>query len=193
MDKYLSDDAKSNFKWSDEPNKRTKIIVTTQNIDVDLLISFLVELLNIATIPVEIDIKLHPREYDRQPYEFAFKNYPNVRIIAGHESPSTFELIAIADYHASIYSTCHYEAIGLGKPTIILPFTNHEIMLPLCDQAPGCAVLARTPAEMNWIISQEHKVPTEISSYYFRQDALDNILNELHFSKDEARSKWFPV
>ena len=157
-----------------------KIVVTTQSLEVDRLISFLLEFVKSSIEPIEIDIKLHPRESNRQPYENSFRDYPNVHIISGHESPSTFQLLSNADYHVSIHSTCHYEALGLGKPTIILPFSNYERVLPLCEKAPGYAFLARTPSEMSQIITQVRKVPAEISSYYFRVGALSNILTELH-------------
>jgi hypothetical protein len=161
-------------------NKTKKIIVTTQALDVERLISFIVEFLEIITTPVELFIKLHPREYNRQPYEEAFSNYSNVHIVSGHEPPSTFELISMADYHASIHSTCHYEALGLGKPTIILPLKDHERVLRLCELAPGYAVVAQSPTEMGRIVSQERSVPRDISSYLFRDHAVMNMLNELH-------------
>ena len=161
-------------------NTPRKIVVTTQALDVDRLISFFIEFNKYATLPVELFIKLHPRESNRQPYDTAFRDHANIHIIAGHEAPSTFELLSSCDYHASIHSTCHYEALGLGKPTIILPFTNHERILPLCEQARGYALLVRTPAEMNQIIAQNRSVPHNISTYYFRDGAVDNILKELH-------------
>jgi hypothetical protein len=184
LDQYRTHDANGIINANKTTFTSIKIVVTTQSVDIDLLISFLVEFLKHSTKPVEIDIKLHPRESNRQPYETAFKGNPNVRIVSAHESPSTFELITKADYHVSIYSTCHYEALGLGKPTIILPFTNHELMLPLCERAPSYALLARTPEEMDWIIAQERNVPPEIASYYFRDGALENMLNELHYKRD---------
>jgi hypothetical protein len=112
-------------------------------------------------------------------YETAFKDYSNVHIFSGHEAPSTFELLATCDYHTSIHSTCHYEALGLGKPTIVLPFTNYERMLPLCEKSPDCALLAKTPGDMNKIISKNRTVSPEIAGYYFREGAVNNILNEL--------------
>jgi hypothetical protein len=160
--------------------KVIKIIVTTQALDVERLISFLLEFLKFTTTPVELFIKLHPREYNRQPYEVAFSNYSNVHFVSGHETPSTFELISMADYHASIHSTCHYEALGLGTPTIILPLTNHERMLRLCELAPGYAMVAESPVEMGQIVLQARSVPQEISSYFFRENAVMNMLDELH-------------
>lgn len=158
----------------------TKIVVTTQALEVERLIAFLVEFVRCAQIPLEMDIKLHPREANRQPYLEAFKNHPNVRILLGQEPPSTFELISTADYHASVWSTCHYEALGLGTPTIILPLTNHERVLHLCERAPGYALLAKSPAEMYQIVRQKRRVPPEIASYYFRAGAVQNILDALH-------------
>jgi hypothetical protein len=156
-----------------------KIVVTTQALDVERLALFLLEFIKTTTKATELFIKLHPREFNRRPYETAFSDFSNVHIISGHDSPSTFELLSMADYHASIHSTCHYEALGLGIPTIILPFTNYERMLPLCEQASGYAMVARSPAEMNQITIQERVVPLEFSSYYFREGAVNNMLDEI--------------
>ena len=180
MDQFRS------LKSRDQPSKSSlvttskKIVVTTQALDVEHLISFILDFLKVASEPIEIDIKLHPRESNRLPYEIAFKGYPNIHIISGHESPSTFELLSKADYHVSIHSTCHFEALGLGIPTIILPFTNHERILPLLNKAPGYTFLANTPIEMNRIIAQDSPVPDEITSYFFSPGALQNMLDELH-------------
>ncbi len=162
------------------------ITVTTQALDTDRLISFLIEFINISTNHIHVNIKLHPREFNRQPYEIGFRNYPNVKIISGPEAPSTFDLISQSDFHVSIHSTCHYEALGLGKPTIILPFTNHERVLPLCTQASGYAFLASNPKEMDEIIKREIIVPSKISSYYFRDHALENMMILLKSEVDET-------
>ena len=170
-------------------NRIKKIVVTTQSIAIESLISFLSEFIRITPTPVELFIKLHPREFNRKPYEAAFSTYNNVHIISGYESPSTFELLSTADYHASIHSTCHYEALGLGIPTIVLPLTNYMRMLPLCDQAPGCALIVNSPAEVGRIITQNHPVPQEIRSFFFREKAIDNMLNELQLMGLQTKSK----
>jgi len=183
LDQYRTHKDTNQYIRSNRFLTSRKIVVTTQAMDVDHLISFLIEFIKSSAQPIEIDIKLHPRESDRQPYEIAFKDYPNIRIISGHTPPSTFELLSKADYHVSIHSTCHYDALGLGKPTIILPFTNYERMLPLMEKAPGYTFLVRTAAEMNQIIAYDRPVPQEIGAYYFRNGALENIIHELHLEE----------
>jgi hypothetical protein len=84
-----------------------------------------------------------------------------------------------ADFHISIYSTTHYEALGLGIPTIILPFINYEIMLPLCDA--GHAFLAQTPKELFTIINHNRdcNIPADIRNFYLRPGALQNMKSAL--------------
>jgi hypothetical protein len=162
------------------PTTSKVIVVTTQALDVEALVAFLLEFIKKADMPMDMFIKLHPREADRRPYDHAFAGFSNVHIVPGYDSPSTFSLLSNADYHASIHSTCHYEALGLGTPTIILPFTNYERMLPLCEKASDCAMLVRSPAEMNTIVAQKRLVPKGIADYYFREGALGHIVDEMN-------------
>jgi len=184
----LDDYRKRNYSESNviDNNIEKTITVTTQALDTDRLISFLVEFINTSNNSIHINIKLHPREFNRLPYEIGFRDYPNVKIISGPEAPSTFDLISHSDFHVSIHSTCHYEALGLRKPTIILPFTNHERILPLCTQALGYAFLASNPKEMDEIIKRNIKVPSVISSYYFCYHALENMMFLLKSEVDET-------
>jgi hypothetical protein len=179
IDQYRSLSNQSLAKRILNVGRQKKIVVTTQAVDVEAMVAFLLEFVRSTTIPVEIFIKLHPRESNRQPYESAFANTLNVHIISGHEAPSTFELLSTADYHASIHSTCHYEAIGLGIPTIILPLSSYTRMLLLCEHVPGYAVIVNSPAEMNQFIKQDRRVPPELAGYYFRENAVENMLSAL--------------
>lgn len=157
------------------------IVLTTQGIDTQKLIAFIADFLTITRrqLKFRLYIKLHPvYETDKKPYEDVFQTNKNVHVILGTESPSTFELLCGADLHASISSTCHYEALGLGIPTIILPFTSHEIVLPL--KKAGHAFLVQTPKDLFDIMRGRHyEVPREIGSFYFKPGALQKIKRAL--------------
>ncbi len=158
------------------------IVLTMQGIDIENTIAFMSEFLGIIHKHrnVELYVKLHPAyETSKSPYTTAFNGDPRVQIVLGSEEPSTFNLLARADLHLSISSTCHYDAIGLGVPTVILPFTSHEIVMPLKEI--GHAFFANTPSELVEIVLQlqDYKVPAEIGEYYFKTGALENMKREL--------------
>jgi hypothetical protein len=123
---------------------------------------------------------MHPAyESDKRIYEKAFSADHRVRIISGSETPSTFELLTTADSHLSISSTCHYDALGLGVPTVILPFASSGWVLPL-HQA-GHAFLATTAESLLEIVWQfdGRGVPDDIGAYYFQPGALENLKTAL--------------
>lgn len=162
-----------------------RLLYTTQGLEREPVIDFWRRVLDLARGKVELSlqIKLHPvYDTDKDPYLAAFGDDPRVQVWLGNEGPSTFELLTQASLHASISSTCHYEALGLGVPTLILPFYTHEIVLPLAVE--GHAWLAHTPERLvalavGW---RELSVPPEVSTHYYRPGAVDNMVAELERS-----------
>jgi hypothetical protein len=157
------------------------IVWTTQGLDVEATVAFMQGLL--AELEAERDVrlwvKLHPAaETDKRPYA-GLATDPRVRVWLGTEEPSTYALLSRAALHVSISSTCHYEALGLGVPTVIVPFTSHELALPL--YAAGHASLARTPRELADVLRGlgAHAVPPEVGAYYFSEGALEAMRREL--------------
>ena len=61
----------------------------------------------------------------------------------GNAKPDTYEMIALSDLHLSIFSACHFEALGIGTPTAILVLPGHELVLDLA--ARGDAILIESP------------------------------------------------
>lgn len=159
------------------------IVLTTQGIDTHKLITFISDFLRVAEgkLEISLSIKLHPvYEADKGIYEREFlKNAKPVRVISGNEAPSTFELLAAADLHLSISSSCHYDALGLGVPTVILPLANSGWILSL--HRAGYAFLASTPEALLEIVLQLNRGETAdaVGSYYFRPGALENIKGAL--------------
>lgn len=158
-----------------------RLLLTTQGIDTERLIHFVSEFLKLAAeIEIELAIKLHPAyESDKEIYERSFGPNTRVRIISGSEEPSTFELLALTDLHLSISSTCHFEALGLGVPTVILPLANSQWIMSL--HRCGHALLAQSPRDLVEIVRnlENHKVPESLSAYYFKPGALDNMKHAL--------------
>lgn len=179
MDQY-----RKRREFNDNSGRRSvcMILVTTEGIDTDRLIAFITEFLELARRKLEVALvfKLHPiRETNKSRYVEAFQKRENVHVILGNEPPTTFQLLSKAEFHVSVSSACHYEALGLHVPTIILPLKLHELVLPLKET--GYAFLARTPQDLlNIILKQRHrKVPHEVGGAFFAYAALENIKREL--------------
>jgi hypothetical protein len=158
------------------------LVLTAQGYDRERLIVFMADFLATLkeTFNYALAIKLHPI-YDKTKtlYTAAFDANPRIQVLLGSEEPTTFELLARADLHLSISSACHYDALGLGVPTIVLPLAAHEVVLPLV--AAGHAQLARTAQELGQLVMhwRELRVAPEVSEYYFKPGALQNITREL--------------
>lgn len=159
-----------------------RMVMTTQGFAVNLLSSFISEFIDLAEnqLNYQLYIKLHPiHDRDRSRYDKVFASNARVKVISGADEPSTFDLLTRADLHLSISSACHYDALGVGVPTIVLGLPNHELVLNLVEA--GHAKLAHNPKDlfdiaMKWA---DFSVPYDISSYYFKPDALVNIKREL--------------
>jgi hypothetical protein len=159
-----------------------RMVVTTQGFAVNLLINFISEFIDLAEnkLNYQLDIKLHPiYDRDRLIYDKAFASDARVKVISGTDEPSTFDLLTRADLHLSISSACHYDALGLGVPNVVLALPNHELVLNLVEA--GHAKLAHNPKDlfdiaMKWV---DLSVSYDTSSYYFKPDALVNIKREL--------------
>jgi hypothetical protein len=175
MDRYRE---LKNKKLSGRTNRACNIVLTTQGIDTPKLIQFVSDFLRLVEGKREVNLtfKLHPvLESDKGIYEREFTDNKRVRVISGTEAPSTFELLVSADLHLSISSTSHYDALGLGVPTVILPLANSGWVLQL--HRAGHAFLARSPEELFDIVQHWHgqRVPDAVGSYYFQPGAVANI------------------
>lgn len=158
------------------------IVITTQGFAVKQLINFIHQFLDLAegNLSYKLYIKLHPTyDCDKSAYDVAFASNHRVKIIEGPNEPSTFDLLTRSDIHISISSACHYDALGLGVPTVILALPNHEIVLHLVES--GHANLAQTPEELLNIVTcwRDISVPPEVSVLYFQPGALVNMKREL--------------
>ena len=170
--------------------RRCQMVFTTQGLDIDRVTAFFREFPERAApvFPLNLVIKLHPvYDADKRPYLDALAAYADrVSVLASDEGASTFELLQTAHLHVSIASASHYDALGLGVPTVILPFQTHEVVLSL--HRAGHAQLAATPQALVEIARswRDLRVPPGVSEYYFAPDGCANILRELDLTTTGA-------
>ena len=116
----------------------TRLLLTSRGLDVPALIRFIRDVLPARAAPpgrLEVDRQDAPRlRADGGPYREAFKDEPRVRVVPGIASPSTATSCWMADFHLSVSSSCHYDALGLGVPTVVLGLPTHDYVKHLCDE-----------------------------------------------------------
>lgn len=131
---------------ADEPGIR-RIVLTTQGMDSERLAAWLEAMLAAAPCGQawKLTIKLHPT-YDTHTTAFdGLAAHPDVTIVPGGSQPNVFELLSEADLHLSIASACLFEAAALQVPSLIIPLSGHEDVLPILDDV--LLRLARSPSE----------------------------------------------
>jgi hypothetical protein len=155
-------------------NGRRRLLVTSQGLDTARFAAWLTRMINSAPsyLEYELTIKLHPAYDDPARPEFAsLAQLPNVTVITGAAYPDTYQLMAETDIHLSIASTCHFEAVGLQIPTIIIPLAGHELLIDLVD---GVAVhLAREPSDA-WAVPVS-PVPAVIAARFYVPGFAENL------------------
>lgn len=162
---------------------RCTILFTSQGFHVARVAAFLATFLDRLErqVPVRLIIKLHPvYETGKGPYLEALGAFRDqAEVLTGTEGPSTFDWLREADLHVSIASAAHYEAVGLGVPTVILPLPGHETVLPLARE--GHAFLAATPEDLASLVRRwrDLAVPPHVGDHYFVSGAADRVLREL--------------
>lgn len=122
-----------------------RVLLTAQGFSVSKLVGFIQEFLFHLVRPIELNIKLHPIYDDAKSYAILASDERVHLLESGHNTP-THQLIAESDIHLSISSACHYDALALGVPTIVLGLPGHELMRPLVTM--GAARFADLPAKL---------------------------------------------
>lgn len=153
-----------------------QLLLTTQGMDRDALIAFLLDFLKRCDRQFVLQIKLHPI-YDKSPesYAEAFAHDPRVFVLSGTSGPDTFHLIAMADVHLSIASACHFDALGIGVPTIVLPLAGHGVVLDLVRR--GHALKVHSPSELAALVVQSAwgRLEEGVSNHYFKDGFVEHM------------------
>jgi hypothetical protein len=159
------------------PSGKCHLVVTTQGLDTQRLVDWLRRM--IAAAPPSLDwrmsIKLHPMfDADREAYAELGRG-PRVAVIGGAELPATWDLLAEADLHLSISSACHFDAVSVGVPTIVIPLAAHEFMLTAVEA--GHFMLACEPT-MVWSMPAG-AAANQKAMYYFAVPGFVNNLRDV--------------
>lgn len=141
-----------------------RVLLTAQGFSVAELVRFIQEFLLHRVRPIELNIKLHPIYDDAALYAILASD-ERVHILESAHNMPTHQLIAESDIHLSISSACHYDALALGIPTIVLGLPGHELMQPLV--AMGAARFADLPATLAAQLEAIETGPSIDASEYF--------------------------
>lgn len=154
-----------------------RLLVTTQGLARKELINLLSEFLENCSIPFILDIKLHPTyDINTIPYIEAFSQDARVNIIAGNMRPDTYGLLENCCLHLSISSACHYDAIGLQIPTVVLKLPSHELVLDLV--VAGEALIVKNGRELANIVAAKAwiSISEEVADKYYHFGFSKNLL-----------------
>ena len=153
-----------------------RILVTSQGIEPQRMVEFVRELAR-SDERIHVTVKLHP-VYDQGTIEWAeLSGRRGITVLRASDPPSTFALVAASSLHLSISSAVHYDSLGLGVPTGILPFATSDVVAPLARA--GHARVVASPAEAVELALRRETVPVAVSDHYFAANALDRIRREL--------------
>lgn len=116
-----------------------RIVFTTQYATRKSAIPLLGKFLDVANgsgLRFRLTVKVHRSEAAfLGEYRRLSRWCPNVTVLSAYQG-DTLSLIRDSDVHVSGWSTCHYEAVGLGTPTIVVRFPGPDRMGNLGD-LPG--------------------------------------------------------
>ncbi|QXH48311.1 hypothetical protein KSS93_10480 [Pseudomonas xanthosomatis] len=151
-----------------------QILLTTQGLSVGELVGCVSAFLDACARPLTLNMKLHPIYDDEAAYQVLAQD-SRVRILGATDATPTHLLMARADMHVSISSACHYDALAVGVPTVVLRLPGHELMLPLIES--GDAVLVRSASELSEYVGQlvENPSSAEHAEYFCRTGFVQNL------------------
>lgn len=148
--------------------------VTTQGLDTENLLAFLARVQELEPA-LRLAVKLHPIDHDlADRYRAAL---PRAQVIGPSQEPSTFALLQRCGWHASISSTCHYEALGLGCPTLVLPLLSADWSYRMLDGFQG-VLCPHSPEELVAMVKSPPP-PTEAGGQLFADRAVERMLEAL--------------
>ena|GEM_PF-3657896 len=173
------------LRWRAAPRRgeagAPRIIFTTQYATRDSAIRLLAEFLdlaNAASLRFNLLIKVHRSEaaFIGQYQKLAGRS-PNVTVRSAYQG-DTLLLIAESDVHVSGWSTCHYEAVGLGTPTIVLRFPGPDRVADL-EGLPGVSFAASAQRLLELVAQIPAAQATSSAGHdaadkLFKRDAVEN-------------------
>ena len=174
------------FGKGHERGPEVHIVITTQGVAVPQIIEQLRSIIAAAPkgLNWRMSLKLHP-VYDKiENYRKAFLSDGRVTILEGSSDPNIYELLATSDLHLSISSACHFDALALDVPSLMLPLPTHENLLYAVDA--GGLVLVTSPVDV-WTALQTDG-PRPDSKYFCQPEYVINVRNCLDRSRTKTRA-----
>lgn len=148
------------------------IVVTSQGWAIPEMIDWLMESIRHAPVTTDwrMTIKLHPMYDKPEHFDVLADLGARVRILAGQEEPSVYELLATADLHLSISSACHFDAAAMGVRTAMIPLRNHDSLMYAIND--GTIQLLDRPTDLWQLLDDDAPTPDEqdfcVSNYVER-------------------------
>jgi hypothetical protein len=163
-------------RFAADPAKPVLTLTSQGGVSAQRALEFVRTFLRVYSGPLLLNVRLHPGyEASSSPFDGHFSDDDRVVLWRGNAKPDTYEMIAMSDLHLSIYSACHFEALGIGTPTAILALPGHELVRDLA--ARGDALLIDSPERLADLVAQRSwgTVPAETSDHYFRRDHIGSL------------------
>lgn len=173
---YLRMDRYRDRSWGPDP-ALARVVLTTQALAAEPVIAWAQRFLELGG-EMQLIVKYHPSEIHQQLYVRGLADR-RVRLVDAQEEPSTYELLGQADLHLSVSSSCHYDALGLGTPTGVLPFETSDMVEDLWNTP--WSFLATSPEQALQALRDYRgkRVDSLTRDRYFRRGALETMLTEL--------------
>jgi len=182
---FYIDNIKNNFKKNEELSNllnkyKISIAVSLQKKLEDKLLGFII---NIAENNPDIAFVIVPRDKDKS-YQFKHKNMFTFNTL------NCYEIILHCDCHATIFSTCSVESLGLGKPNILINIDRQsEINLHFLLKNKTVNFLVNTQEDFSLALEQIKTIDSqklmEYSDQYFKNKYVKNVnfeFNQLFLS-----------
>ena len=113
-----------------------RLLFTSQGMNTKAAVAWLADAL--AHVPegvtASLTIKLHPAYLaDADAFSTLVQQF-GAKIVAGGDLPNVWDLLSQTDLHLSISSACHFDAVALGVPTVVMPLPGQHLMARAIDQ-----------------------------------------------------------
>lgn len=152
------------------------IVATMQGIDREKFSDYLATMLEAAGPNIRLNIKLHPAyDTDETIYQSRLGSDSRVSIWSARSLESTHTLVAKSDLHLSISSATHYDALGIGTPTAVVPLNSYGSVQEILNY--DGAFLAADPSELGDRIRRGNipVVPVSVQDFFFKSDFIGNM------------------
>lgn len=132
----------------------------------------------------KIYYKLHPGEFSTWKEEYPWLRKSDVLVI-GEDGENLYDIFEKCSVQIGVFSTALYEGIGFGLTTLIYKIEWSEIFEELVDKQ-----YARYIENVEDVLeSINDRQENDIRKYFWKENALENMRNEINSILDEMMNK----